>query len=36
MVKVGVQVFKRELHTYLHLDYAKLEFLSYKKKKRQN
>ena len=28
MVKVGVQVFKRELHTYLHLDYARLEFLS--------
>ena len=33
MVKVGVQVFKRKFHTHLHLDYAKLEFLSCKKKK---
>ena len=24
-VRVGIQVFKRELHTYIHLDYTRLE-----------
>ena len=33
-VRVGIQVFKRELHTHIHLDYAKVEILSYKKNKK--
>ena len=27
--RVRVQVFKREFHTHIHLDYARIEFLSY-------
>ena len=27
-VRVEVQVFKRELHTHIHLDYVRVEFLS--------
>ena len=30
--RVGIQVSKRELHTHIHLDYAKIEFLSCIKK----
>ena len=32
--RVGVQVSKREFHTHIHLDYAKVEILSYKKNKK--
>ena len=35
-VKVGVQVFKKKLHTYIHLNYVRVEFLSCKKKKKKN
>ena len=31
--RVRVQVFKRKFHTQIHLDYAKIEFLSCNKKK---
>ena len=31
--KAGVQVSRRELHTHIHLDYVRVEFLSCKKKK---
>ena len=31
-VKVGVQVPNREIHTHIHLDYSKVEFLSCIKK----
>ena len=31
--RVGIQVFKREFHTYIHLDYARVKFLSCIKKK---
>ena len=31
--RVGIQVFKRELHTYIHLDYVRVKFLSCIKKK---
>ena len=34
-VRAGVQVSKRELHTYIHFDYDRLEILSYKKKKKK-
>ena len=30
--KAGVQVSRRKFHTHIHLDYAKVEFLSKKKK----
>ena len=30
--KAGVQVSRRELHTYIHLNYVRVEFLSCKKK----
>ena len=32
--KTGVQFFKRELHTYIHLDYVRVEFLFCIKKKK--
>ena len=32
--KAGVQAFKKEFHTYIHLDYARVEILSCKKKKK--
>ena len=31
-----VQVFRRELYIHIHLDYAKVEFLSYIKKENGN
>ena len=31
---VGIQVFRREFHTHIHLDYAKVKFLSFIKKKK--
>ena len=31
-VRVRVQVFRREIHTHIHLDYAKIEILSCIKK----
>ena len=34
-VKVGVQVSRREFHTYIHLDYARIEILSCIKKKKK-
>ena len=34
-VRVGVKVSKKELHTHIHLDYAKIEILSCKKKKKK-
>ena len=33
-VRAGVQVSRRELHTYIHLDYVRVEFLSCIKKKK--
>ena len=30
-----IQVFKREFHTHIHLNYVKVEFLSCKKKKKK-
>ena len=36
-VSAGVQVFRKELYTYIHLDYVRVEFLScIKKKKKSN
>ena len=32
-VRAGVQGSKRKFHTHIHLDYAKIEILSYIKKK---
>ena len=32
---VGIQVSRREFHTYIHLDYVRIEILSYKKKKKK-
>ena len=29
------QVFRRELHTYIHLDYIRVKFMSFFKKKRK-
>ena len=34
-VRVGVQVSRRELHTYIHLDYVRVEFLYCIKKKKK-
>ena len=35
--KTGVQVFRRKLHSHIHLDYTRIEFyLSQKKKKNNN
>ena len=33
-VRAGVQIFRRKLHTYIHLDYVRVEFLSYIKKEK--
>ena len=33
-IKAGVQVPRREFHTYIHVDYARVEFLFYIKKKK--
>ena len=33
-VKTGVQVFRKELHTHIYVNYAKVEFLSCIKKKK--
>ena len=33
MVRVGVQVSRNKLHTHIHLDYVKIEFLFCIKKK---
>ena len=33
--RFGVQVFRREIHTYIHLDYVRVEILSYIKKKKK-
>ena len=36
-VSAGIQVFRRELHTHIHLNYTKVEFLScIKKNKNKN
>ena len=35
-VRVGIQVSKRELHTHIHLNEAKVEFLSYIYKNKRN
>ena len=32
---VGIQVFRSEFHTHIHLDYAKVKFLSFIKKKKK-
>ena len=32
---VKIQVFKKEFHTHIYLDYARAEFLSIKKKKKK-
>ena len=34
-VKAGVQISRRELYTLIHLDYTRVEFLSYKKIKKK-
>ena len=34
-VRAGVQVTRRELHTYIHLNWVRVEFLSCKKKKKK-
>ena len=33
--RVGVQVSRKEFHTYIHLDYDKVDFLSCIKKKKK-
>ena len=33
-VRVGVQIFRRELHTHIYLHYVRMKFLSCKKKKK--
>ena len=33
-VRVGIQVFRKEFHTYIHLNYIRVEFLSCIKKKK--
>ena len=35
-VKAGVQVFRREFHTYIHLDYIRVEIISSIKNKNKN
>ena len=32
--KAGVQISRKELHTHIHLDYDRVEFLSYIKKQK--
>ena len=32
-IRAGVQVSRREFYTYIHVDYARVEFLFYIKKK---
>ena len=32
-INVGVQVSRKEFHTYIHVDYVRVEFLFYIKKK---
>ena len=34
-VRTGIQVFRNELHIHIHLDYVRVEFLSYLKKKKK-
>ena len=35
-VRTGVQVSRREFHTHIHLDYVRVEILSYIKNKKKN
>ena len=35
-VRAGVQVFKKELHKHIYLDYVRVEFLSCIKNKKKN